>query len=284
MRRDRVRRGGVWARRRRSQGGAGAGAAGFTITELLVVVGLIAVLISLLLPVLGRARAAAQATACLSNLRQMTTAWTIYLTENRGRLPEYVFYTPMQPDVAYRSYWLGILDGYRVRGDALLCPAANEPIPYSQPLKGAGNVAHAWSGKLMSASVAKLTPKIYREGSYGYNQRLTAGGGYGADERATGIAAVKPLSEVPVFFDSTFLDARPDNGHPAAPVQPPPDLRGDNYPPGVPDHWRFLIARHGRAINVAMADGSATRVPLEDVYLLRWSGRWQKYTLSLPPY
>src|SRR5438105_4786690 len=110
----------------------------FTLTELLVVVGLIAMLIALLLPVVGKAKAAANATACLSNLRQMGSAWTIYTAENRGRLLEYVWLTPLTPELAWRGYWLGVLDANKVRGDALLCPAANEPIPFNQN-KGFGN-------------------------------------------------------------------------------------------------------------------------------------------------
>lgn len=258
---------------------------GFTLTELLVVIGLIAVLISLLLPVLGRARAAANATTCLSNLRQMSTAWTIYLTENRGRLPEYAWYSPFQPEVAYRSYWLGVLDAYKVRDDALLCPSAAEAIAYGQPLKGAGNATYAWSGKFVGmGTVIKLTPKTFRVSSYGYNKSLTASGGYGAGGQATRINSVRPLSEVPAFFDSVYLDAKPENGSPSSPVEPPDNLRGDNLPPSGFDHWRFLIARHGRGINIARADGSAIRVPLEETYMLKWSDPWQKYKLTLPPY
>ena len=262
---------------------------GFTLTELLVVVGLIAVLISLLLPVLGRVRAAANSTACMSNLRQMHVAWTIYLTENRGRLPVHVQYTPpfappSQLEVAWRSYWLGVLDAYRVKGDALLCAAAAEPIPYSQiGAKGAGNVNYAWNGRHMSAGVTRLNATTFRTGSYGYNGRLVPGGGYGSDLRASRINQVRRPSEVPVFFDCTQFDAVPDNGDPTLPVQSPNDLHGET-PIGAPNHWRFLIARHGRAINVAFADGRVARVPLEETYLLEWSGAWKKYRLSLPPF
>jgi prepilin-type N-terminal cleavage/methylation domain-containing protein/prepilin-type processing-associated H-X9-DG protein len=60
---------------------------GFTLVELLVVIGIIAVLIALLLPSLNRAREHARRTACLSNLRQLAAAMIMYNNENKGRFP-----------------------------------------------------------------------------------------------------------------------------------------------------------------------------------------------------
>jgi prepilin-type N-terminal cleavage/methylation domain-containing protein/prepilin-type processing-associated H-X9-DG protein len=59
----------------------------FTLIELLVVIGIIGVLTSLLMPALSRAKGKANDTKCISNLRQIGIALTIYADENQGRLP-----------------------------------------------------------------------------------------------------------------------------------------------------------------------------------------------------
>jgi prepilin-type N-terminal cleavage/methylation domain-containing protein/prepilin-type processing-associated H-X9-DG protein len=256
----------------------------FTLTELLVVMGLIALLVSLLMPALGQARAAARTTGCLSNLRQMGAAWNMYLAENRGHLPEYIWHTPLTPDVSWRGYWLGILDTYNVRGDSLLCPTAADVIPFRQNNAGWGNVNYAWTGKYASnGTPVRFNAQTFRDGSYGFNRYLTAGGGFGHNGKADRINAVKDLSNVPMFLDASFVDFAPVNGFEAFPASTPPNLRGEKLPLNPPDQWRFLIARHNRGVNALLADGSARWVPLEETYMLRWKSDWVKYRLSLPP-
>jgi prepilin-type N-terminal cleavage/methylation domain-containing protein/prepilin-type processing-associated H-X9-DG protein len=103
---------------------------GFSLPELLVAAGIVAVLLSMLLPALGKAREQAQRTHCLANLRTLTTAWLAYAHANGGRLcrasagrPDrpgfYDWVASCAPDDALRS---GVLWPYVQDTRPYLCP------------------------------------------------------------------------------------------------------------------------------------------------------------------
>lgn len=255
---------------------------GFTLVEVLIVTGMIGLLASLFLPVMAKVRAAANNTTCASNLRQMGAAWTMYVAEHRGRFPDYVWHAPGTPDSAWHGYWPGILEKNGVRGKSILCPAAHEPVSAPQA-RGFGTASQAWTGKFSSNGTGiRYNPGRYREGSYGYNKHLTSAAQSGAGRRWVRLSAAPNLADIPVFMDATYADAEPVNFSPAAPAPPPPNLRGDKADFRGQEHWRFLLARHGRGVNFYMADGSARWVSLEDTYTLTWKAGWVKYRLTLP--
>src|SRR5215831_10782109 len=63
------------------------GARAFTLIELLVVIAIIAILAAMLLPALSRVKAKGQSISCLNNLKQLQTAWLMYVHEHNDFLP-----------------------------------------------------------------------------------------------------------------------------------------------------------------------------------------------------
>jgi prepilin-type processing-associated H-X9-DG protein len=256
----------------------------FTLVELLVVIGIIAILVAILMPALQKAREQARAVVCLSNIRQMGLAAQIYMTSHHSKfLPYY------SPTGGQFELWMGHLKEFGLSEAARICPTTTGGNP-GAAIPDREGAAFLWWGPTGDPT---YDPTINRNtiGSYGMNGWLyrlgvQRQGNDASDARLIGFSRgssglsdaqlrarffnlpARNAAEIPVFADSIWVDGWPHETPlfaPASTLAPPRD----------PHHMhRFTIARHSKSINVSFLDGHAERVELPRLWTLRWHAEW----------
>jgi prepilin-type N-terminal cleavage/methylation domain-containing protein/prepilin-type processing-associated H-X9-DG protein len=236
---------------------------GFTLVELLVVIGIAGILIALLIPTLGAARRQARTLVCLSNVRQLAAGFQMYLGQNGGSSFEYVPNTK-------NEFWMRLLRPFCGRIERIgVCPEASEPS------YGWGSVYQSWGPGVLGY-----------QGSYTFNGWL-----YRCD--LVDPAALDPdaygprgayvalpssgASAVPLFSDGIWIAAWPHD------TDVPPSNTSVPSTQVLNEMGRVCIDRHRNAVNVVFLDGHGETVPLAELWQQRWSNFFTPANVVIPP-
>jgi prepilin-type N-terminal cleavage/methylation domain-containing protein/prepilin-type processing-associated H-X9-DG protein len=239
---------------------------GFSLIELLIVIGIVAILLALLMPVVNAVRRSARSASCLANLQQWGHAYQMYLNGNGGRSFVWGEMPPRADDGNNPLMWWELLQPYQPQMQAsLLCPEATEPANVTPR-----NAFQAWGPQRYWDTPTQVRGPYV--GSYGFNSwmyhpKATSDGTPPPAQQIR--LPTKESSRVPVIFDC----AREWVG--------PEDTDGPYLyrkgPPGAGDvgmmYWAAM-ERHKDGINVLFLDGHAEQVPVPGLWKLKWSGQF----------
>lgn len=249
----------------------------FTLIELLVVIAIIALLISVIVPALKKAKDAAKITMCKSNLRQLTMGMRLYAEDNDGKAPsmtagtsyfagDYWFYD-IAPYLGSDYYAQNPEDDRRGGMQTMFCPVAKR-----RPEDGEsywGTAEFDWR----TTTGLDLDADSQAEGSYGLNMWLTPDFPdfqdlFPLERHWPNYSTTR--GDVPVFADSIWVGGWPQDQD-YTPIEV-----GMTLDSGIPWHdpgfqmGRFCIDRHGMAINVSFQGGNVEKVNLTGLWKLMW--------------
>ncbi len=226
----------------------------FTLIELLVVIAIIALLMSMLMPALSRARKQAKGVICQRQLGQWLAAFTMYANDYDG-------YNPYG-DWAHRWWWQIV--PYIKDRRMFLCPlATREDMKHPFKCWNYGNAPAKLGGGRYMGSYG-VNPWIF---CYQGDSASRFGGTFNVPQWRWGRATVKGANNVPVFGDCASTGAGgQEHDVPPEFEEELITMRGGSRH-GI-GHW--TVNRHNCMTNIVFMDWNVRKIGLKELWKLKW--------------
>jgi prepilin-type N-terminal cleavage/methylation domain-containing protein len=222
---------------------------GFTLIELLVVISIIALLLSILLPGLRKAKESAKATLCMNNQKQMGLFFAMYSEENDQELIETCDWAKRATEATTPARWADMLFyDYKVvdSSEVFYCPASKVPE----------GIDKKWGSEYEFAAIVPSSGLTETHASYTYG--LRPGAFNWSHANPLKLDNLNSPSSYFLLTDVTY----PGNYSPAYPPHAP-ELAGSHY--YIFDAWHSFFMIHRKGLNVLSADMSVSQHKVDSV-------------------